>query len=558
MLKAVYKEVRGLHEAAYILALFTFASQLLALIRDRLLAHQFGAGAELDLYYTAFRIPDLMFVIFASVLSVYVLIPFVSNALLEQGKVAAQKLLSSVYTLFLIAYGLIAGVVVLYAHQIVPVLFPGFTGEEQVMIVLLLRVLMLQPLLLSLSNLFGVVTQLSDHFVLYALSPLLYNIGIIFGIVVLYPFMGLSGLAWGVVVGSLLHMAVQIPHVERSGLMPRLTTSFNFKILSQVLKTSIPRALTLSLHQIVLVVFAGVASFMAVGSVSVFQFALNLQSVPLGLIGVSYSVAAFPTLARMFSSGNRTEFVNYVATALRHIFFWSIPAIALIIVIRAQIVRVILGTGAFNWDDTRLTAAALAIFVLSLAAQGINLLIVRAFYAGGDTRTPFWITIFSTTGSLVFAFFFHTLFLTSPHFAYTIESLFRVVGVEGTDVLMLPLAFTVALTLHTLVLTAIFMKRFSLSLFVFIGSCVRGLIAAITGGVTSYALLNTLVFGIKDDTFLGIFLQGFISGTVGIGIVIGTLYVLRSPELFEVSRAFHRRIFKTNIIAPQQSDDVAV
>lgn len=554
--KAMYQEIRGLHEAAYILAAFTLGSQMLALVRDRMLAHQFGAGSELDLYYTAFRIPDLLFVIFASVLSVYVLIPFMTEATARGGAVAARAFLSQIMTLFLASYGVLALFAFIFARPLVEFCFPGFVATEYDTLALLLRILLMQPLLLSLSNLLGVVTQLQNRFLIYAISPLLYNIGIIFGIVVLYPRFGIAGLGYGVVLGAALHLAAQLPLARASGTAPTIVRSFEWGTIRAVLRTSVPRALTLSLNQIVLLAMIGIASVMASGSVSVFQFALNLQSVPLALIGVSYSVAAFPTLVRMLVNGERAAYVEHVATALRHIFFWSIPIVALIIVVRAQIVRVILGSGAFDWDDTRLVAAALALFALSLAAQAVNLLIVRAFYAGGDTRTPFYITAFSSAGALLLGIILYIVFTVSNDFAGMIERLLRVRGVAGAEVLTLPLGYSIAMMGNAISLIVIFMRRYGLRFSSFGGVLGRGIVAAITGGIMAYAVLNIIVFGIRSDTVIGILLQGAIAGISGMAVVIGTLYVLRSVELREVGRALHRRMVTRPIIPPQQSDDV--
>ena len=152
MFRIVYREISGLHQAVYILALFTIGSQLLALIRDRLLAHKFGAGAELDIYYAAFQIPDLLFVLFASTLSVYVLIPFVSARLDNSDAVAAKLLLSRIFSLFLLTYTVIALVLLFLAPYLVPILFPGF-AEHNETLTLLVRILLLQPLFLGLSSL---------------------------------------------------------------------------------------------------------------------------------------------------------------------------------------------------------------------------------------------------------------------------------------------------------------------------------------------------------------------------------------------------------------------
>ena len=210
--------------------------------------------------------------------------------------------------------------------------------------------------------------------------------------------------------------------------------------MREVCFVSVPRALTLSLNQIVLLVMVGMASTMAVGSVSVFQFAFNLQSVPLAVIGMSYSVAAFPTLSTLLAKNKQIEFNHQLLTALRHIIFWSVPIAALIIVLRAQIVRVLLGSGAFDWGDTRLTAAALALFVISLIAQSVLLLLIRAFYAGGKTFTPLWVATLSSVASVLLALFFHATYSTNTAFQHTVAGWFRLEGVAGTEVLMLTLA----------------------------------------------------------------------------------------------------------------------
>ena len=196
MFKIVCQEIRGLHQAVYILALFTVGSQLLAFIRDRLLAHKFGAGVELDLYYAAFQIPDLLFVLFASTLSVYVLIPFVAARVSGPDATAAKLLLSRIFSLFLITYTVVALLLLIFIPYLTPVLLPGLVEHNETL-TLLIRILLLQPLFLGISSLCGVVTQLHKRFVLYALSPLIYNLGIIFGIIFLFPSLGLSGLAVG-------------------------------------------------------------------------------------------------------------------------------------------------------------------------------------------------------------------------------------------------------------------------------------------------------------------------------------------------------------------------
>ena len=547
MIKMVYQEVRGLHQAAYILAIFAFGSQLLALVRDRLLANEFGAGIELDLYYTAFRIPDLMYVLFASTLSVYVLIPFVAERISETDSSKAKQLLSQIFSLFLVVYTLIAAVIFFLAPTLVPILFPGFAAEADILTTLL-RILLLQPLFLGISSLFGVITQMEHRFVLYALSPLLYNIGIIAGILFLFPVFGLSGLVYGVVLGAAAHALVQVPFVITSPLAPRSTFIFDWSEIRSVLATSIPRAFTLSLTQLTLLVLISIASVMTVGSVAVFQLAYNLQSVPLAIVGVSYSVAAFPILAQLFSDDNLEQFRTHIITALRHIIFWTVPMVALIIVIRAQLVRVILGSGEFDWDDTMLTAAMLVMFVISLVAQAINLLLVRSLYAGGDTRTPLTIAVLGSVSAIVFSYTLYQIFVTYPAFATQVESVMRVSSAVGTEVLMLGLGFTIAVIMQTIALFVAAVRRYQLPTDWLYRHFARAILAAVLGGSVAYVTLNLIVSGLKTDTVIGIFLHGLVAGGTGIVTVALVYYLLRTPEFFEVIASVKKRWLKSSAV----------
>lgn len=547
----MYREVRGLHQAAYILALFAIGSQLLAVVRDRLLASLFGAGPELDLYYAAFRIPDLMYVLFASVLSVYVLLPFVSRYTEEGGGPrAGAAVISQVFTLFLVLFSVASLVLIVSARWYVPTLFPGFSDQSELLITLI-RILLLQSFLLGISSLCGVVTQISHRFVLYAISPLLYNVSIIFGVVMLYPLYGLTGLVIGVVVGAFLHLAIQLPFVLRSEYRFGVTRIIDWSLMKGVCFVSVPRALTLSLNQIVLLVLVGMASTMSAGSVSVFQFAFNLQSVPLAVIGMSYSVAAFPTLSTLLAKKKHAEFNHQLLTALRHIIFWSVPIAALIIVLRAQIVRVLLGSGAFDWGDTRLTAAALALFVVSLIAQSILLLLIRAFYAGGKTFTPLWVALVSSAASVGLAIFFHATYATNEAFRHGVAAVFRLEGVSGIEVLMLTLAFVCGQFIQLIILMIVSVKSFCISYRPLIRLLAEALAAAIAGGFSAYAALLFVVDGINQETFIGISLQGLVAGVMGLTAVVLVYRVCKAPELFEIYRSFHSKIFKTDVIAPQ-------
>jgi len=550
VIELMYSEIRGLHQAAYILALFAFGSQLLALVRDRLLAHTFGAGNELDIYYAAFKIPDILFALFASVLSVYVLLPFVTKAKAESGIKSGSSILGQMFTVFIFVYLVVAVLIFIFAPHLVTLVFPGLVADSEAL-VLLLRVLLLQPFLLGVSSLLGVVTQLSQRFILYAVSPLIYNIGIIFGIVLFYPHFGLVGLVIGVVVGALGHMLVQLPLMLRSDLAFGFITKIDFKLLKSIFMVAIPRAVTLSIQQLVLLTLTGMATVMSIGSVSVFQLAFNLQSVPLVIIGMSYSVAAFPVLADLFAQKKRDIFNIHVYTAVRHIIFWSFPILALIIVLRAQIVRVVLGSGAFDWNDTRLTAAMLALFVIALTAQSFILLLVRTFYAGGNTRLPLFIALFGASTTIASAFLLLNWFNTSPTLRTFLETAFRLENVSGTEVFVLALAFVIGVITEMIILVVMATRMFEIKWHGIVRKIYEALLSALSAGMAAYATLVFVVDGVNQETFMGIFLQGLAAGVVGVAFAILVYKLLDSKELDEIYKSLHAKFFKKNLIGPQ-------
>lgn len=552
LLKLFSRESRGLHEAAYLLGGFAFLSQLLALLRDRLLAHTFGAGETLDVYYAAFRIPDLIFIGVASLVSLYVLIPLLSE-LLERGeKEKSHSLLDAVFSFFLLLILLVSAAAFLAAPALVSFAFPGLAGREGD-VVLLTRILLLQPFLLGLSGLLASVTQLFRRFLLYALSPLLYNLGIIAGVVFLYPSFGVAGLGYGVLLGAALHLAIQLPFIFREGLFPRVALPWG-PAVRKVLALSLPRTIALSAGQIVLLLFAGFASFMAAGSLAVFSLAFNLQAVPLTIIGVSYSVAAFPTLARLFANGDRSEFFDQVLTAARHILLWSFPAIALFIVLRAQIVRVLFGSGAFDWTDTRLTAAALALFVVSLAAQSLTLLLVRGYYAAGKTGRPLVVSLASAALAALFAWGLLALFRSSDLWRFFIESLLRVEDLPGTEVLMLPLGYSLAAIAGAAVLVAAFSRDFQPFFSSIARTTLESLAASVIMGFVAYEALGILDDVFDITTFAGIFAQGALAGIAGIAAGVAVLRLLKNREFAEAVASLRRRFWDEPVVAPEPEE----
>lgn len=543
ILSFVSREISGLHEAAYLLAISSVASLVFALVRDRLLAHTLGAGAELDVYYAAFRVPDFIFVAVASLVSTSILVPF----LIEGKEKGAEELKSSIQSLFS-AFSLLIIVVCGVAYflmpwldqKLFPVLFARGLGET---LITTSRLLLLSPVLLGIASFFASITQIQNRFLVYALSYPLYNIGIIFGILFFLPRFGVVGLAGGVILGALLLSLTQIPLVIKDGLFPKLNFRFDWSKVRRVAKLSVPRTITLSSQQITNLGLVSFASFLSVGSISIFNLALNLQSVPLSIIGASYSSAAFPVLARMIAQKDREGFLSRMIAAGKHVIFWSMPITVLFIVLRAQIVRVVLGSGQFSWSDTRLTAAALALFIISSFGQSLMLLFVRSFYAEGKTAKPLMINLISTIVTVLAAFGLIKLYHSAPAFANFIQALLKTTGSVDSSVLMLPLAFTLGALLNLYLHWRSFAREFPAFTAPVRRTAFDSLSASIIGGYAAYLSLNVFddIFGLT--TLMGVFLQGLCAGLIGIAVIILVLKVLKSPELRDIHEAVKGKVW---------------
>lgn len=550
------REFNGINEAALLLGSFAFLSQILGLVRDRALASIVGASPTLDVYYAAFRIPDFIYISIASLASVTVLLPFLINKMKEDNNNNKARLflnnVFSAYMLFMITISIIISILMPYIASYIA---PGFSESQLASLVTTSRIMLLSPIFIGLSNMIGSVTQLFRNFFIFSLSPIFYNLGILSGIIFLYPIFGVYGLAYGVILGAILHLLVQVPTVVNHGLFPRLTFKIKWREIYNVTKLSIPRTLALSCNSLAFIVLIAMASTLKEGSISLFTFSFNLQSVPVGIIGISYSVAAFPILVRSFSVNDMDNFITPIIGAAKQIIFWSLPIIALIAVLRAQIVRVVLGSNAFSWADTRLTAAAIALFIVSLVTQSLVLLFVRGYYAAGKTKTPLIVNVFSSIMVIIFAYVTLFIFKHYPGTLYSIESILRVKDVPGTIMLALPIAYALGSILNFFLIWIMFQRDFLKGRGTMLYKTFsESSLSAITMGLFAYISLNFFSSIFNLNTFLGIFLQGFISGLIGIGAGVLVLYVFKNQELLDIVKTLSHKFSNKNIIAPEQTD----
>lgn len=548
LLERLSAPVRGLHQAAYLLAGLTLASQVLALLRDRTFASVFGAGHTLDLYYAAFRVPDLVFALVSSLVSAYVLIPRIASLDRE----ATRRLLSQTSTFLVIVGGAICIVLAISMPWFLGLLYPSFAyAPDKDAFILLARLLLIQPILLGFSGVLASVTQVHRRFFIFALSPVIYNLGIILGTIALYPHYGLTGIGIGVVLGALGYALVNVPVVLSAGVMPRPEWP-RLSTMLPVIRDSIPRSLALGMGSFTLLALTALASRIGTGSVSVFTLASNLEAVPLALIGSSYAVAAFPALAEARAKEYNGEFLRILSASSRHIVLWSLVFLGLIVVLRAHLVRAILGAGAFDWDATRLTAALLAVLTTGLVAQGLVLLYSRALYAARESWRPLFYQIVGgllTVGIAV-------AFLTSSEssFARLLAVHLRVGDVPGSEILLIALAATIGqmiLALCSLYAVNVLAPGLAKA---FVRPLIGGAAAGLCGGAAAYITLMFLGGLAPLTTLAAVFTQGFIAGIVGLAASALALHLLGNEEFRDIMGALRRIGIARGILKPSAEE----
>jgi len=530
--------------AAIILAATSGASRLLGFVRDRTLAHYFGAGDIIDAYYAAFKIPDLTYNLIilgafsAGFIPVFTKL-FNKTSLLKKAKNEAWGLVNNAINSLGIFLVLLTIILILVAPLLVPIIAPGFAGEKLALTIKMTRIMLLSPLLLGLSTVVGAVLQSVKNFFIYSLSPLFYNLGIIIGAVFFVPLWGNIGLAWGVILGAIFHLLIQLPALFQAGYRYGWFFNLRDQNLITVIKLIIPRMLGLAAGQINFMVMTMLASTLSIGSIAVFNYAFNLQSLPLGLVGISFAVAAFPTLSLLAAKGDKEKIIDIFSSTVRQILFFTIPLTIIFLMLRAQIVRVVLGSGAFDWDATIRTADTLAFFALSLFTQSIIPLLARSFYALEDTKTPFWCGILSAFINIIIGWY-----LTLPNK--------NNLGVSG-----LALSFSIASVVNFILLWVLLRLRLkNLNEHLILPALYKMSVAAIFMGLAIQGMKTVTATFLNTHTFLGIFLQGLIAGLVGLIAYTAIGLILKSHEMIIFIDTIKRKLVRKESLPEDISETV--
>lgn len=536
MFKRIFqRSIHNITSAAILVAIFSLASRVLGLLRDRILAGKFGAGSALDTYYAAFRIPDLIFnlVVLGALSAGF--IPIFSQ-LIRKSKVfsgdrekEAWDFVSNVVNSLLVLLLALSLVGIIFAPILTNLIAPGFDLSQKLETTKLTRIMFLSPVFLGLSGILGGVLQSFKKFLVYSLAPIFYNLGIIIGALYFVNWWGIVGLAWGVVLGAVLHFLCQLPSVWQLGFRYKLLLSWTDKSLRKLARMMVPRTMSLAIAQINLVVITVVASQLSEGSLSAFNFANNLQAFPVGIFGISFAIAAFPALSEQ--ADNYKELSKSFSHTIRQILFFVFFFTVILFALRAQIVRVVYGTGSFDWRSTVMTMDTLGYFSLSLIAQACIPLLTRVFYARGNSKTPFYYGFITIIINI-----FLSLILG------------KLMGVAG-----LALAFSIANIVNLVLLWVhLYVKVGSLDLVNILRSSAKFTLAALATGL-SIQIAKSLIWPfINMMKFSGVFIQLLVASLTGLGIYSLFCYLLDSSEYLAFVHSFKMKLSPKKIVTEDQ------
>lgn len=520
---------------AVMIGVTSIISRVLGVYRERLFASLFGVSSQLDAYIAAFRIPDTIFnlIVIGAVSSAF--IPLFTEYLVKKKPALAWRLANNLMNILVL--GLIGVGVIIYfiAPALMPVLGPGMDEATRQLTLNLTRLMLLSPIFFGISNIASGILNSYKKFFVYSLTPIVYNLGIIFGTICLVPDWGIYGVAAGVIIGSIFHLVIQVPSIYKLGFRYRPLIDFKDRGLRLVLKLMAPRTIGLAVYQLNIFVSISIATLVSVGAVSIYNYANNIQSLLYGVIGVAFSTSAFPILAAAASAQNRAEYTFTLSRTIRQILFLIVPTSILMLLLRAQIVRLFLGTGQFDWEATILTASTLGYFVIGLFAQSLVPLLAKAFYAIQNTKTPVIVSIISVGMNIALDFWLYpSMGVAGIALAISVSGFFNMVvlliilhfkfgSLEDAKIVRSSLKIVLASLVMVLVVQGLAIDH---------GDTVFNLIPGIKGLAAGW---------VNMQTFWGVLAQTAIAGTVGLIVFSIICWLLRTEE-FDLVRGLLRRM----------------
>ncbi|MFZ1301614.1 MAG: murein biosynthesis integral membrane protein MurJ [Candidatus Microsaccharimonas sp.] len=518
--------------AAALLAGSSLVASLLGLFRDRLFNSSYyltyPAGA--DAYTVAFTIPDFMFIILVSGALSVSFIPVFNQRLAKGNKKSAWELSTSTMNLMALATLVASILIIIFADPLVRyVVGPGLPESGQALAVSMMRVLAVSPFLFAVSTVLTSMQQAVGRFAFFALAPVLYNIGIIIGLlfftngITIFGWEvfegGIMGVALGVVLGSMMQLIVSAIGLLGMGFDYQFKIFWKNKGFRQVLRLLPPRSLDQGIDYVNSIIETNLASRMATGSVRAYQQVTALTYVPINLIGVAISTAAFPKMTERLAQGRPDLFKSELQAVLRVIIWLALPVTVISIFARGYIVNFIV-----NGGDPYM-ASIFSILAISILFRSVYFISARSFYAHQDTKTPLYISLFTISLNITLAIWF-TVGLG--------------MGVHG-----LAWAAVIVSAVEAFILFYVMSKRIK-GLFdkVFMSMVVRMLSAAGFTAIVTYLLVSIFPLSADDQSFFASFPKFVIIVTLSLAAYVILCRLMKVPEVNPIITRIRNLLFK--------------
>lgn len=528
--------------SAAILAVSAIASRLLGVWRDWLLAQHFGASADLDVYFAAFRIPDFIYnlLVFGGITVAF--LPLFSDYY-AKNREEAWRFANNTMNVFAVFLVLVCGLLFIFTPQLVAMIAPGFTPEQLAKTAFLSRLMFISPIIFGIASVFSGILQYFRRFLAYSLAALFYNAGIIAGIIFLAPSLGVTGVGIGVIFGALLYLLVQVAPALRCGFRYKPVFSFKEESLAKVFGLMLPRTLGIAANQINLIAPTIIASALPAGSITVFNLSNNIYALPVGVIGVSYATAAFAAFSRLHAENKTTALAEKFSASYRQIGYLTVPAVILLFMLRQPIVDVLYYHGQFSLEASHLTAASLGLFCLGIYFAAMMPLIFRLFFSMQDTATPTITTVVSVLVNIILNYWLVAI-LAGGELAHAVRGIFGLSDVTDIGVLGLALAYGLANAFQFAMLVLLLYRKDAALVRTaeIIGSLAKTIFAGIFMAVAVY-LVSAVMFVDGIPQKLAAIAAVSAAGAAVYGLV--TL-LMGSPEAMAVKQAIANKWNRIN------------
>jgi len=392
--------------AAFVIMATVILSQILGLIKKRLLIGIFGAAATTGVYDVAYKLPDLLFqLIIAAALST-AFIPIFSDYLAKDKQEEAYNVVSNFLTLGVIIFFFVSLLLAIFAPFFLSIFNPGggFSPSDMQLMVNLTRIIIFGEFLIIIGTFFTALLQSYNHFFVPGFALALYNLGIIIGLLTLSRYIGIYSGAVGTILGGFLFIVVQLPLVKKVGFIYKPRLFLKDTGVQKIFHLMWPRTAANAVSYIGSILIVSLVSFLPMTGRNyvIFDLAQTIAFAPVALIGQAIAQAAFPVLSR--EKDNPQNFKLTFINSFNQMLYLILPISVLILILRIPVVRLVFGAPRLDWDATVLTGKTLAYFSISIFAQALITLVLRAFYALHDSKTPLLISSFATVCMLAISY----------------------------------------------------------------------------------------------------------------------------------------------------------